>query len=196
MSLKIETLAGSALLPHLPAVSRLRAAVFREWPYLYDAEPGDEARYMRHYAEDAGAAIVLAFDEDEVVGASTCQPMRSTHPEVRRAFEGRGLDPRRYCYFGESILLAEYRGQGAGVAFFEEREAHARRHGLAAAAFCAVVRNPNDPRKPGDYTPLDGFWGRRGYVHHPDLACNFRWREVGDERETPHLLSFWLKELR
>lgn len=193
--LRIETVTGQALLPHLPQVSRLRATVFRDWPYLYDAEETGEVGYMRQYAEDPRAAVVLAFDGDRVVGASTCQPMASSHPEVRDAFAARGLDASRFCYFGESLLERAHRGQGAGVAFFTEREAHARRLGLTQAAFCSVVRNPNDPRKPADYTPLDGFWRNRGYVHHPDLACRFHWREVGDDRETPHLLSFWLRTL-
>jgi GNAT superfamily N-acetyltransferase len=193
---RVETFRGEALLAHLPAVSRLRAAVFREWPYLYAAEEADEARYMRHYAEDAKAAVVLAFDGAEVVGAATCQPMAHSHPEVRQAFAAHGLDAGRFCYFGESVLLPAYRGQGVGVAFFAAREAHAGSLGLPAAAFCAVVRNPYDPRKPEGYVPLDAFWRKRGYVHQPHLTCGFRWRELGEDRESPHLLSFWMKELR
>ena len=63
------------------------------------------------------------------------------------------------------------------------------------AAFCAVVRNPNDPRRPPGHVPLDGFWRNRGYAPRPDLSCVFHWRETGDDRETPHVLSFWLKAL-
>jgi GNAT superfamily N-acetyltransferase len=92
-------------------------------------------------------------------------------------------------------LLPEYRGQGAGVRFFQEREAHARRLGLSIAAFCSVVRNENDPRRPRDYTPLDGFWHNRGYEARPDISTVMSWREVDDTRETPHVLSFWIKQL-
>lgn len=195
MSLNIKTLTGAALLPHVPALARLRALVFAEWPYLYASQAEGEARYLRHYVEDHGAAIILARDGAKVVGAATCQPMASTHGPVKSTFETAGRDPAPYCYFGESVLLPAYRGQGAGVAFFNAREAHARSLGLAFATFCAVVRNVNDPRKPASYTPLDAFWGKRGYTHHPELSCVFDWTETGDTRPTPHALSFWIKAL-
>lgn len=193
--LLIETVTGEAALAYVPALAHLRAVVFAEWPYLYRAEAEDEARYLRHYTEDEASAIILARDGDSIVGAATAQPMTATHGPVRSAFEAAGRNPADYCYFGESVLLKEYRGQGAGVGFFAAREAHARSLELPLATFCAVVRNGNDPRRPADYTPLDGFWRRRGYTHHPELSCIFDWHEVGDDRETPHALSFWIKAL-
>src|SRR4051794_727577 len=192
--LRLETLFGDALRAALLALSRLRIAVFAEWPYLYDGDEAHEARYIEAYAADPQAAVVVAFDGGTPVGMATCQPMTTSHGPVPAAFLRRGLDPARYCYFGESVLLPGYRGRGAGVGFFAAREAHAKSLGLPAAAFCAVVRNPNDPRRPRDYTPLDAFWRKRGYVHRPDLSCVFEWKEIGDARETPHTLSFWLKD--
>lgn len=193
--LRLETLSGDALRAALPGLSRLRLAVFAEWPYLYEGDAAHEARYVAAYAEDPQAAVVVAFDGDVPVGMATCQPMESAGGPVPGAFRARGLDPARFCYFGESVLLPAYRGRGAGVGFFAAREAHARRLGLSEAAFCAVVRNPNDPRRPAAYTPLDGFWRKRGYVPRPDLSCVFSWKEIGDDRETPHVLAFWLKTL-
>jgi GNAT superfamily N-acetyltransferase len=186
---------GPALLPHVPALSRLRAQVFREWPYLYDADPAEEAKYMAHYAEDPSAAIVLARDGTEVVGAASCQPMARTHGEVQSAFRAAGEAPAEWCYFGESVLLPAWRGRGVGVAFFAAREAHARALGLDRVAFCGVRRDPADPRRPAGYVPLDGFWRRRGYAPWPGLACVFHWREIGEREETPHTLDFWTKRL-
>lgn len=193
--LRFETLAGDALRAELPALAALRTAVFRDWPYLYDGQEGYEQRYLATYAGSRGAAAVVARDGGRIVGAATCQPMTEAAAPVKALFAARGMDPARFCYFGESVLLAEYRGQGAGVRFFELREAHARGLGAAIAAFCAVTRNENDPRRPRDYVPLDAFWRKRGYTRRPDLSCVFSWREVGDDRETPHSLGFWLKAL-
>lgn len=192
--LRLETLSGDALRAALPALSRLRIAVFADWPYLYAGNAAHEEEYLAAYAADPGAAVVAAFDGEAPVGMATCQPMLASHGPVPAAFRARGLDPARFCYFGESVLLPAYRGRGTGVAFFAAREAHAKALGLPAAAFCAVVRNPNDPRRPRDHVPLDGFWRKRGYLHRPDLSCVFHWKESGDERETPHTLSFWLKD--
>ena len=191
----IETVTGAALLPHVPALARLRGQVFAEWPYLYQSGPADEERYLRNYVAGEGAAIILARDGGHIVGAATCQPMAGTHGPVRACFEGAGRNPAEHAYFGESVLLPAYRGRGLGVAFFAEREAHARGLGLRHAAFCAVVRNPNDPRCPDEYTPLDAFWRKRGYTHHPELSCVFDWTEIGDTKPTPHALSFWIRQL-
>lgn len=190
--LQIITVTGDAMAPHLRALARLRAEVFGAWPYLYDGAEGEEERYLRSYAHCPGAAIVLALKGGEAVGAATCQPMAEALPAVRNA----GLDPATHCYFGESVLLPAYRGQGVGVAFFAAREAHAQALGLTHAAFCSVVRNSNDPRRPADYTPLDGFWRKRGYTHRPEISTIMRWPEPGDGgRETPHSLAFWTRAL-
>ena len=194
--LTFETLRGAAIHPLLPALARLRIAVFREWPYLYEGDEAYERRYLRAYADAPGAAVVVCRVGKEVVGAATCEPMTQGHAPVRAAFEAAGLDPREHCYFGESVLLPEYRGRGAGVRFFAEREAHARALGLHHAAFCAVVRDPADPRRPAGHTPLDAFWCKRGYAPRPDLAVTFSWREIGGAAETSHTLSFWRKDLR
>jgi len=193
--LRLETLSGAALREAVPGLARLRPAVFAAWPYLYAGDAAQDAQYLAAHAADPQAAAVVAFDGATPVGLATCRPMANLEGPVPAAFRARGLDPAGVCYFGESVLLPEYRGRGAGVGFLAAREAHARSLGLDMAAFCAVVRNPNDPRRPADHVPLDGFWGRRGYVHRPDLSCVFAWTEVGDDRATPHVLSFWLKAL-
>jgi GNAT superfamily N-acetyltransferase len=194
--LTFETLSGAALIARLEALAGLRIRVFREWPYLYDGDAAYEARYLASYAQSPGALVVAACTaQGEAVGMATCQPGIEASEKLRAAWASAGLDAGGLCYFGESVLLPEYRGQGAGMRFFAEREAHARRLGLSIAAFCAVVRNENDPRRPRDYMPLDGFWRNRGYEPRPDISTVMSWREVDDTRETPHVLSFWIKQL-
>jgi len=193
--LRLETLSGAALRAAVPGLAMLRPTVFAAWPYLHAGDPARDAQSLAAHAADPQAAAVVAFDGATPVGLATCRPMANLDGPVPAACRARGLDPARLCYFGESVLLPEYRGRGAGVGFFAAREAHARSLGLETAAFCAVVRNPNDPRRPADHVPLDGFWARRGYAHRPDLSCVFSWTEIGDDRATPHGLSFWLKAL-
>ena len=195
VQLTFETLAGPALHGLLPDLARLRIAVFRDWPYLYEGDETYERGYLRDYADAPGAAVVVCRDGAQVVGAATCQPMTQGHAPVRQAFEAAGLDPAQHCYFGESVLLAPWRGRGAGVRFFVEREAHARRVGLRHVAFCAVRRDPADPRCPAGYVPLDAFWRRRGYTPRPGLTVTFDWTEVGATQATAHTLDFWTRDL-
>lgn len=197
MTLAFEIVSGGAVLPHIPALARLRIAVFRDWPYLYEGDEGYERTYLRTYAESPRAAVVLALDGGEVVGASTCLPLSDETANVQAPFIAAGIGVERVFYFGESILLARYRGQGAGVRFFAEREAHARAvSSCDFAAFCAVERAADDPRRPIGVVPLDKFWARRGFTLMPRLACEMRWREVGAAEEIPHRLTFWMKSLR
>ena len=122
--------------------------------------------------------------------------MAETHDAVRETFSRAGLDPAAFCYFGESVLLAPWRGQGIGLRFFEGREAHARALGLRHAAFVGVRRDPADPRRPAGHVPLDGFWARRGYRHHPEIMVRMDWPEIGsDGGEVAHELTAWLKDL-
>ncbi len=196
MALRIEVFSGHALSPMLPALSRLRMQVFRAWPYLYQGDPEAEADYLADFVRAPSAGLVVAFDGDEAVGCSTCVALAEEDAGLTAPFVARGIDPASVFYFGESVLRAAYRGQGAGVAFFRAREAHARAvSDCDFAAFCAVVRPDDHPARPAGHVPLDGFWCKRGFTHYPDLMCRMAWREVGMADEIDHTLSFWIKSL-
>lgn len=191
----LQTVTGADVAPLLPTLARLRIAVFRDWPYLYLGDARQEEEYLGSFLRGPDAAIIVARDAaGEPIGCATCVPALQSDPSVQQALARGGIDAARTCYFGESVLLPGHRGQGIGVGFFTAREAHARSLGLSVAAFCAVVRNLNDPRKPAGYVPLDGFWQKRGYRPRRDISLILDWPEPGDDRERPHSLSFWVKD--
>jgi GNAT superfamily N-acetyltransferase len=139
---------------------------------------------------------VVAFDGGEAVGCSTCVRLAEEDDGLRAPFVARGIDPGRVFYFGESVLLPAYRGQGAGVAFFAAREAHARSvSDCDLAAFCAVERPASHPLRPADAVPLDAFWRRRGFTRIPNLACTMAWKQMDGPGEVTNRLVFWLKSL-
>ncbi|MBX7207580.1 MAG: GNAT family N-acetyltransferase [Verrucomicrobiaceae bacterium] len=185
---------GSALEPHLDALGRLRIAVFREYPYLYEGTLEYERDYLQTYCRSERSLVVLMFDGAEVVGATTCLPMTDEGPEFQEPFINAGRDLATICYFGESILLPPYRGRGIGKEFFRRREEHARRLGARVTTFCAVDRPPDHPRRPPGYEPLDAMWTKQGYAKHSDLKATFVWKEIGEPAESPKTLTFWLKE--
>ncbi len=182
-------------MPLLPAIARLRISVFREFPYLYDGNAAYEEDYLQTYARAPDAAVIIAEDDGEIVGASTCLPLSAETPNVQQPFLDSGHNVGRIFYFGESVLDAAYRGQGIGVAFFSGREAQASATGYAATCFCAVQRPPDHPLRPPGYAPLDAFWTRRGYTKQPGLFCKMAWRDVGEAEATEKTLTFWTKKL-
>jgi GNAT superfamily N-acetyltransferase len=195
MALTIQSFSGRDAAPFFDDLARLRIAVFRDFPYLYHGDSDYERQYMEIYARSEGSVFILAIDDGTVVGASTGTPMISETEEVKAPFLKAGLDPEQFFYFGESVLLSGYRGRGIGVKFFEGREAQARKLGLRYATFCAVERPANHPRRPADYMPLDAFWAKRGYTHHPELRTTFTWRDLDESVESPKPLSFWIRDL-
>lgn len=190
----IHQLHGSDLTPWLDALGHLRIQVFRDFPYLYDGSLDYERDYLRTYAESPEAMVVIVTDPSgKPIGATTCIPLSEETSEFRIPFEAAGIDPNRVMYFGESILLPEWRGVGIGKEFFNRREAHALKMGKDITAFCAVDRSESHPLRPADYRPLDEFWKSRGYLRHPQMKAVFTWKEIGEDAESPKNLTFWTR---
>jgi GNAT superfamily N-acetyltransferase len=195
MNLRVEVFSGSEVALFIPELARLRMAVFREWPYLYEGSLEYEKHYLAKFVNLPQSTLVVVRDGQRVVGASTALPLAQAEAEFQAPFIGAGLDPAEWYYFGESVLEPAYRGQGLGVAFFRFREARALELGYRKVTFCAVERPAEHPLKPADYRPLDAFWQRRGFSKRPDLVCTFTWRDLGQSQETAKSMVFWIKQL-
>lgn len=176
-------------------LARLRIEVFRDFPYLYDGDVDYERRYLAAYMGSPGAVVIGAYDGAALVGAATASPLADHFAEFAEPFTATGLDPADFFYFGESVLLAPYRGRGVGVRFFEERERAAREAGFSQCVFCAVVRPHDHPARPRGYQPLDAFWSKRGYRRMEGLSAGFSWRDLGKAHETVKPMAFWSKRL-
>lgn len=194
-TLKIIRLCGAEIKPYIVDLARLRIKVFHDYPYLYEGDLKYEENYLKIYTDCAESALVLAFDGDTIVGASSALPMQAEADYVKKPFLDANMDIEKIFYFGESVLLKKYRGQGIGKQFFMEREAAAREHNCNIATFCAVERPPNHPHRPADWHPLDEFWQKLGYRKHPELTARFSWKDIGDTQETFKSMTFWLKHL-
>jgi GNAT superfamily N-acetyltransferase len=196
VAIRVITCVGAAVAPHLDDLARLRIAVFRDYPYLYEGDPAYERDYLVAYARSPRSIFVLALDGDAVIGASSGLPLADEGETFQQPFREHGFDTGEVFYFGESVLLKAYRGQGIGHRFFDARETHARQlGGFRWTGFCAVERAADDPRQPEDYRPNDAFWRKRGYQRQQTMFCRLRWRERGDAAPSEHRLRFWLRPL-
>lgn len=176
-------------------LARLRIAVFHDFPYLYEGTVDYEKTYLRTYANAERAFLFAVYDDDQMVGATTCIPLADETAEVQQPFREAEYDLAKIFYFGESILLPAYRGLGLGHRFFDEREAHAARFGeYSLTCFCAVVRPPDHPLRPPDYRPLDAFWTKRGYQPVPELTTQFAWQDIGEPDSTFKTMVYWLRK--
>lgn len=190
---EIGRVRGAGIGPNLDELAALRIAVFREWPYLYDGDVAYERDYLRRYVQAPDSVCVLAWAGNRLVGAATGMPLAQDGAAFQQPFLERGMAVDEVYYFGESVLLPTWRGQGIGHAFFDQREAFARERGFRVTAFAAVDRAADDPRRPPAYRGNDAFWAKRGYQRQPGMTMRLGWKEVGEERESEKPLTFWLR---
>ena len=179
----------------IPALSDLRIRVFRRWPYLYDGSAEYEAGYMAEFVREPGSVLVVARDGDSIIGAATASPLAGQKPDIQNPFREQGLDVAQIFYFGESVLLPQYQGQGIGHRFFDAREDAARAAGARKTAFCAVVRPDDHPMRPETPRDLHPFWRARGYAPVPGLTGTLEWQDLGDDFESAHAMQFWMRDL-
>lgn len=194
--IEIRAVTGPGIGPHLDDLARLRIEVFRAYPYCYDGEVTYEREYLATYARSRESLFVLALDGTRVIGASTGVPLADEVEAFQAPWRERGFAPNEVFYFGESVLLPQYRGHGLGHRFFDEREGYARRlRRFRWTAFCAVLREDHDPRRPADYRPLDTFWRARGYTRQNAMRARLSWKEIGQTTPVENELTFWLRPL-
>ena len=195
MTITVRPLTGAELHGAIDDLARLRITVFAAYPYLYQGDAAYEADYLKEFIAAPQAVLVAAFDGSRIVGAATASPMWAQKPEFRAPFEARGIDTRQLFYFGESVLLGDYRGQGIGHAFFDHREGQAVQAGANAATFAAVIRPDDHPARPAGYVPLDGFWSRRGYAPVEGFVTELGWKEHGEAEENLKPMQYWMRSL-
>ncbi len=196
MDIEVKSFNGGEAKKYVKDLAELRIEIFREYPYLYNGNIKSEKEYLSTFIDAKDSVLVLAFDGDKVIGASTGLPMEQETENVQKPWKENGFDLSKIFYFGESVLKNEYRGKGIGVKFFEHREKWAALlNRFDMFAFCGVIRPDDHPLRPKGWQPLDLFWQKRGYRKTDDYICEMLWQEIGQSEETPKKLLFWQKKL-
>jgi GNAT superfamily N-acetyltransferase len=191
----VRSFTGGGLKPYIHSIAKLRMEVFREYPYFEEPDLEKETQMLRKIASSKEAIAVLIFDNTTLVGVSLGHPLSIKEPAVLRPFQDRQLDSDSYFFFGDSALLKNYRGRGIGHHFFDAREAHVQQlKKYKHICFCVPECSENDPDRPKDYIPLNDFWRKRGYVHHPEMKCFILCKHCGEAQPKEKPMSFWIKD--
>ncbi|MFN3695994.1 MAG: GNAT family N-acetyltransferase [Pseudobdellovibrio sp.] len=197
MSVVVARITQTQAEMNLREIADIRIKVFREFPYVYDGSFDYEVKYLSRYFKAKNACFVVAQDTEknnQIVGVATCLPLAEEDDFVQRPFAENHLPIEQFFYFGESVLLPEYRGLGLGHKFFDEREKYARSFAkIQYTTFCAVERENNHPLKPLNYRSLHQFWKLRGYEQQKHLISEFEWLDLGQMHETKKRMNYWIK---
>lgn len=194
--LKFYRLNGTEARRHIQGLAELRLKVFSDFPYLYEGSLEYEKNYLETYFKAKNSFIFLVEDQERIVGATTGILASEEEESFRKPFRDHGLLPETVFYFGESILLDQYRGQGLGKKFFKEREQFARTlPRVQFLSFCAVERALIHPLRPKDYRPLDVFWESMGFKKEIGLETEYEWKDIDETSPSKKKMQFWLKRL-
>jgi GNAT superfamily N-acetyltransferase len=194
--LTYKTFKGKEIESVILDLAQLRIIVFKDYPYLYEGSIVYEQEYLQTYINSERSFLFTVWDDDKMVGATTCIPLFDETADVQEPFIKAGINIKTVFYFGESILLSKYRGLGIGNRFFEERENHARSFGtFEKTCFCSVVRPENHPLKPESYQPHDIFWTKRGYKKDENLQSQFDWLDINEQKSTLKPMVYWVKNI-
>lgn len=195
--LKTQICRDSELAPYQEDLGRLRIRVFAEWPYLYRGDLDYEKSYLETYIRSQNSFCFLVWDDQQLIGATTAILLSDEMAEIQKPLVEAGYHPREVVYFGESLLWPEYRGQGLGKQFMEERLAFAASFPeVNYAAFCAVERPMDHKLRPVDYRPLNTFWESFGFQVQKNLRAELEWLDYDQVVPTKKTLQFWTKSLR
>ncbi len=195
--MKYIELRGRDALTYLEPIAKLRIKVFAEWPYIYEGDLDYEKHYLETYFKTKNSFITLAFSEQGlIVGATTAVWLPNADPSFQKPFLDAKYDLETICYYGESVLLSKWRGQGVGKEFMFRREKFAKTFPTVIhCAFCAVMRPNSHPLYDKSYKSLDGFWHKIGFSPVQGMVAHYSWKDIGDQNETEKPLQFWMKKL-
>lgn len=196
MPFEFIKLHGKKISPYLNELANLRITVFKEFPYLYEGSLEYEQKYLKTYQDCSDSMVVIALFENKVIGATTCIPMIHESDEFKQSLIQKGIDLSRVMYFGESIILKEFRGKKIGHKFFDLREKYSKEliEHLEYSCFCAVDRDLEHPLRPENYQGLDNFWKRMGYDKKEDMKVYYPWKDIDKEFEDNKSMTIWMKE--
>lgn len=193
--IRLSCLRGAGIASQLASLAQLRIRIFREYPYLYDGSLDYEQAYLQRYLNSPRSIAVLAWDNEQLIGASTGMPLADEVTEFKQPFSDAPWRISDLFYCAESVLLPQYRGRGIYRDFFHRREQHALAQGCSQTVFCAVIRPQDHPQRPQDYQPLDPVWRRLGYAPLDGVTTPFSWQDLGETQETAKRMQFYIKRL-
>jgi cupin 2 domain-containing protein len=133
---------------------------------------------------------------NQVVGIAI-GTMLSTATLLRQASETlqqHGIVPEQFYYFGEMILVPEYRNKGIGKQMLEALKNAGREQGLSRFCFLSVARSRDDVRRPADYVDSDVAFYRFGFEK-TEAFVMAEWRTIQEDgriEKVSNRLDFWV----
>lgn len=195
----IKLLTGLALQTLIPFIAQQRIELFAEYPYLYKADEKIEYELQNWFAQLKHSAVAVAYCNDEPVGFLTATSLMDYTEHfngVDEIFRAAHLEPERYFFCSEFIVLKEHRGHRLSEKLLAAMEEQVKKWGYSAV--CTITEKEDyHPLKPSDYKSYDPLWISLGFVR-SSLTSRFSYHTLqldGSSALQEHTFIYWLKEL-
>lgn len=116
--LKLCCIKGEKLQLHINSLAEMRIEIFKEYPYLYAVNLEFEMQYLKNFKECVNSVIIVAYDDEKLVGLSTAMPLAQTEVAWQKPFLSSNINLQEVFYLGETVLLPEYRVEKLIKIFF------------------------------------------------------------------------------
>jgi hypothetical protein len=196
-SITMHVLRGNEAIPYLQDLAKLRISFYRNYPYLYEGTLTGEENYLNMYANSENSLLAVAKKGQEVVGAIAGIALSETQEMHKKQWIQQKIPADNVFYLGEMVLLHEYLKSDLQEKLYQVFEQAVR--GLKrydSMVVCEIERDPKDSKRPANSLSSEVRWDGRGFVRQPALNTYYSWKEIGDLKDTDHLMGFWSKELK
>ncbi|MBN1115241.1 MAG: hypothetical protein JXA66_07865 [Oligoflexia bacterium] len=197
--IKKQVLIGDQINNVIDEIAALRIHEFAKFPYLYDGTLEYEREYLQLYSGNPDAIfITLRNEKNSLVGMLTACPFAAMVDflgDARAKYLADNKKPKDYFYYGEIIILPDYRKE-LNLNLAAEVDRHALKSGYKKANMMTVVRQDDHKLKPDNYKSLDPLFSRLGFKKTgitTEVAYN-TFISGTDSRESTNTMVFWEKE--
>jgi GNAT superfamily N-acetyltransferase len=138
--------------------------------------------------------VAIAFEGETPIGAILAQPMVITWDVYHKPLIDAGYDLKPLFFIGELVVLPNYRKQNVATKLYKQVETYAKTKNFSTLALYSQVEDLTHPLKPQNYTSIDPFWVKQGFIKHPELNLSIQWDDIQGNFSTFHMI-YWLKSL-
>ncbi len=197
----IKLLTKEEIEPLTPFIAQLRFNTFQKYPYLYAMNKKDELKEAEKFTSYS-PALAVAYHNDVPIGFlrgidfSLYAHVEEFENDIIQEFKKEGLDPEKYYYFTDIIIMPEHRGNKLAPQLFATLEAHGQK--LGYQSFCFLTEHHhNHPLKPKDHKSLVPLWHNLGYTKSSIIGYDTcpTYQVDGTIKPEKHPYAFWLKDI-
>ncbi len=116
---------------------------------------------------------------------------------MKEIFNKQKTDTEKYYYYGEIIILPEFRGKGLATKLYFAQDKVLKEWGFEHACILTVIRENDHPLRPKHYNSPDNIWKHLGFFQTGHKA-NFHWPTIqpdGSSNDASNTLELWSKKI-